>query len=74
MFFCASSFNQPLDLWNISNVEDMSDMFNGASSFNQSLNKWNIYQVGEKLYRSKDISDMLENTSSFDCRNAQWYD
>ena len=30
MFAGASSFNQPLDRWNISSVVDMQDMFKGS--------------------------------------------
>ena len=37
MFYMANSFNQPLNKWNVYNVLDMSQMFNGASSFNQPL-------------------------------------
>ena len=37
MFHEASSFNQPLNNWNVSNVEDMRAMFEDASSFNQPL-------------------------------------
>ena len=42
MFYKARSFNQPLNNWNVSNVRNMSYMFNFARSFNQSLNKWNV--------------------------------
>ena len=30
-------FNQPLNNWNVSNVEDMENMFQNARSFNQPL-------------------------------------
>ena len=42
MFAFASSFNQPLNNWNVSNVIDMTWMFCEASSFNQPLNYWYI--------------------------------
>ena len=45
MFEGATSFNQPLNDWNVSNVTDMSHMFLKASSFNQPLNKWNVSKV-----------------------------
>ena len=45
MFEKATSFNQPLDKWNVSNVTDMYNMFNEASSFNQPLNNWNVSNV-----------------------------
>ena len=37
MFRGARSFNQPLNNWNVSNVEDMEGMFQNAISFNQPL-------------------------------------
>ena len=37
MFNRATSFNQPLNKWNVSNVTNMACMFYGASSFNQPL-------------------------------------
>jgi len=43
MFYGASSFNQPLNKWNVSNnwdvsnVIDMYNMFENATSFNQPL-------------------------------------
>ena len=37
MFWNASSFNQPLNDWNVSNVRRMDAMFENASSFNQPL-------------------------------------
>ena len=37
MFYNASSFNQPLNNWNVSNVTDMDSMFYEATSFNQPL-------------------------------------
>ena len=45
MFWGAESFNQPLNNWNVSNVEDMEGMFAGAQSFNQPLNNWNVSNV-----------------------------
>ena len=40
--FNATSFNQPLNNWNVSNVTDMWCMFRHATSFNQPLNNWNV--------------------------------
>ena len=37
MFNGASSFNQPLNKWDVSKVTGMGDMFSGATSFNQPL-------------------------------------
>jgi surface protein len=37
MFVEATSFNQPLNNWNVSKVTNMEAMFWGATSFNQPL-------------------------------------
>jgi surface protein len=37
----ASSFNQPLNSWDVSKVTNFGGMFMSASSFNQPLNNWN---------------------------------
>ena len=45
MFGGATSFNQPLNNWNVSKVREMNCMFQNATSFNQPLNKWNVSNV-----------------------------
>eukprot|EP00978_Attheya_sp_CCMP212_P021901 scaffold64385_cov35-Attheya_sp.AAC.1 len=40
--YMASSFNQDLSAWNVSNATNMSRMFGGARSFNQDLSSWNV--------------------------------
>ncbi len=57
MFSNASSFNQPLNKWNVSNVEYMGGMFYDASSFNQPLNNWNVSRVYVGLSESDEESD-----------------
>src|SRR3546814_5001090 len=42
MFDGATSFNQPLDSWAVSSLEQFDYMFRNASSFNQSLGAWNL--------------------------------
>ena len=41
-----------IELWNVSNVTDMSCMFWGCENFNQPLNSWNVSNV-------TDMSDMF---------------
>ncbi|WP_295162846.1 BspA family leucine-rich repeat surface protein, partial [uncultured Brachyspira sp.] len=59
----AESFNQPLNNWNVSNVEDMSYMFNEAESFNQNINNWNISKL-------RDIDYIFNCALYFDKNNA----
>ena len=45
MFYYCQDFNQPLDKWDVSNVEDMFRMFDNCKKFNQPLNSWNVSNV-----------------------------
>jgi surface protein len=45
MFNGATSFNQPLDTWNVSSVTNMSNMFESATSFNQDIISWDTSAV-----------------------------
>jgi len=68
MFEGATSFNQPIGLWDVSNVTTMISMFNGSSLFNQSLYNWPIEftDVSGFVPSSSciDVSSMLNNTAS----------
>ncbi|MDC1334413.1 cadherin-like beta sandwich domain-containing protein [Planktomarina temperata] len=65
MFFGASTFNQDLSRWNITNVVDMAAMFSGARAFNQDISKW----VTSKL---TNMSFMFEGASAFNQDLSGW--
>ena len=65
MFYGATSFNQPLNSWNVSHVTNMWGMFYGATSFNQPLNSWNVSHV-------TNMSSMFYGATSFNQPLNNW--
>lgn len=64
MFF-STSFDQPIESWNVSGVTNMSGMFRINGVFNQSLSGWNVSSV-------QDISEMFYGAISFDQDIGGW--
>ena len=59
-----------LNNWDVSNVTNMTSMFQDATSFNQPLNKWNVSKV---LYMDT-MDTMFHGTRSFNQPlHAPWY-
>jgi len=50
MFAHASSMNENIEDWNVSNVQNMSYTFRDATHFNQSLAKWDVGKVNNMSY------------------------
>ena len=50
MFSGATSFNQPLNDWDTSNVRYIEHMFSKAIKFNQSLDNWNISSIPNNAF------------------------
>ena len=60
-----SGFNQDLSSWDVSNVTNMSDMFDYAYSFNQDLSAWDVSNV-------TNMSEMFYYASSFNQDLSAW--
>ena len=45
LFDEATSFNQDIRNWDVSNVTSLSRTFSGATSFNQDISNWNTSNV-----------------------------
>ena len=65
MFSDCTSFNQPLNNWNVSKVTNMRAMFDGCTSFNQPLNNWDVSQV-------EDMNHMFMDCTSFNQPLNNW--
>ena len=59
LFAEATSFNQPLDKWDVGNVTDMMGMFHKATSFNQPLTSWDVGNVMNMRYLFNEASSFL---------------
>lgn len=58
MFCGAKSFNQPIGVWNTSQVLNMSFMFYQATSFNQPIGSWDTSRI-------TDMASIHNNDSRF---------
>ena len=62
---CSYLAGQAVDNPDLSNVEDMSHMFQGAFTFNQDIGEWNISNINN-------MNSMLKNASSFNQHIGGW--
>ena len=69
-----SVFNN-IDYWNVSNVTDMSDMFDDAMSFNQPLDNWNVSNVTDMSWMfngARSFNQPLNNWNVSNVTNMSW--
>ncbi len=64
-FAKASSFNDDINGWNVSNVTNMKSMFSGALSFNSTIKDWDVSSV-------TDMSGMFASALSFNQPIGSW--
>ena len=65
MFYKAIHFNEPIEQWNISNVNSTFFMFGHAKDFNQCIGNWDISNVSDMRY-------MFCGASNFDKSLKNW--
>ena len=64
----ATSFNQDISSWDVSNVTNMSGMF-GNSSFNQDISSWDVSNVTNMSSMFQD-SPFNQDIGSWDVSNV----
>jgi surface protein len=64
--FYHSDFNQPIGSWDVSQVLDMSGMFENATEFNQDLSAWNTSNVTSMSYMFYQASAFNQQIGSWD--------
>jgi surface protein len=70
-FFEKTFFNENINEWNVSNVEDMSCMFKGAIHFNQPLNNWNVSKVIRMDHMFSGAIEFNQPLHNWDVRNVR---
>ena len=65
LFLDEDQFNEPLNGWDVSQVEDMTSMFEMASSFNQPLDNWDVSSVDS-------FAAMFQRATSFNQPLNMW--
>lgn len=65
MFHRATSVNQDISHWDVSNITRMREMFMMATAFDQDLSDWNVSSVS-------DMSSMFNGASSFNQDLSSW--
>ena len=84
-----NNFNGEISLWNVSNVEDMNNMFNGCLNFNCDISDLDVSNVtnmngmfkdcvkfnGDKLYKWNVSNVMSMDNAFWNCpKIPKWYD
>ena len=63
--FEGSTFNENINDWDVSKVEDFSSMFKNNTSFNQPLNNWNTE-------KANDLTNMFDGATAFNQPIGMW--
>ncbi len=66
MFRGASSLNSDFDHWDVSGIEEMSELFTDASSFNGNIENWDVSKV-------TNMGFMFQSATVFNQDLGGWY-
>ena len=71
IFRTAGLFNQPLNSWNVSSVENMNRMFTGATLFDQEIGGWDVSSVTEMYYMFGDARSFNQDIGGWAVHNVK---
>ena len=78
MFRNATSFNQDISSWDISNANSLNYMFDGATAFQQNIGSWDVSNItgpqwafmSNKQYPTANYDNLLMGWSSQNVQNG----
>ena len=70
LFDTASTFNQSINTWDVSNVTNMRTMFIRADSFNQPLNNWDVSSVTDMQFMFSSANVFNQPLNSWNVSNV----
>ena len=72
LFAGNTTFNQPLNDWDVSNVTNLNGIFQDATAFNQPLDLWNTSNVNVFSFLFFNATSFDQDISSWDTNSASY--
>jgi len=66
----SGDFNADIGYWDVSNVTDMSEMFNNAADFNQDIGAWDVSSVTAMMGMFKWATSFNQDIGAWDVSNV----